>query len=186
MEDRKMTPDQLHKFYERLYFWEIERQDKIYNRVNVYLILILTLAGFQSYLIDQLLPIEKTTSEISAGFLLVVSIICLVIAAIYVKFAWHGHAYAYIPAADRIEDHRKEIIEYCEDEAKPEGEDRSPSTEFGADMFDFFVENGSHNRRINNLRSERFYSAFNWMLISITTGVVSFVVLKLKDGIWEF
>jgi hypothetical protein len=180
----EMTPEQLQKFYERLYFWEIERQHKISNRVTVFLILILSMVGFYSYLIDHLLPLEKTTFEITAGILLCVSVACLFIAAIYVKFAWHGQKYRSIPAADRMEDHRKEIIKYYKDEAIPDSGFRSSNDEFGADMFDYFVENGSTNYRINNLRSERFYLAFNWMLGSIATGVISFAILKLKDGIW--
>ena len=122
--------------------------------------------------------------QIIAGVLLLVSMACLIMAAIYVKLAWHGHAYAYMPPADRLENHRKMLREYCDDEAKPEGEKRSLSVEFESDLLKYFVEDASCNFRLNKKKSLRFHVAFNWILISIATGVMSFVVLKLKDGIW--
>ena len=182
----ELLDNKLHELYERLYFWEIERQDRINSRVPVLLVIILALAGFQSFLIEHLLPMEKATPQVIAGVLLLVSMACLIMAAIYVKLAWHGHAFAYMPPADRLEEHRKKLNEYCEDEANPEGkrEKRSLALEFESDLLEYFVEDASCNFRLNKKKSLRFHVAFNWILISIATGVISFVVLKLKDGIW--
>lgn len=171
--------------YQRLYFWEIERQDRINSRLPVILVIILTLAGLQSYMMEHLLPLSKEVPEVVAGILLLISMICLVVAAVYVKLAWLGHAYAYMPPADRLENHRKELREFCHDEAKPEGEIRDLSTEFEADLSEYFIENGSCNYRLNKKKSLRFHVAFNWILGSIASSVASFIVVSLKNGIWK-
>ncbi len=177
--------NKLFEFYKRMYFWEIEQQDRINRRVPTLLGLILAVVGFQAYLTKNILPVEVTCSGMVAAFLLVIGWGCLIVSAVLLKLAWYGPSYSYMPAAKRLEEHRKRLQEHLRDNVPEQDGWEGVSAEFEKDLYEYFIEDGTFNFDVNKTRTWRLYWAFNWLLGSIGAGVISFILLTLKDGLWK-
>lgn len=183
----KMSGDDVFRLYERLYFWEIERRDRISARVPVLLVIVLALVSLQSYLLDKLLPLTCSAYVIVSAAFLGLSAATLIAAVLYLVMSWHEGEYAYLPMSSTLEEHRSALRKHFKEEGteRTYDEDEWLATELGRDLFEYYVECGSQNFANNKLKSKRLHIAFNWLLAAIGSGVVSFILFKVKEGIWK-
>lgn len=181
----KMSGDDVFRLYERLYFWEIERRDRIDARVPVIIVLVLALVSLQSYLLNKLLPLMNDDYVIASVILLGISLGTLIVAIVYLLMSWHGHDYAYLPNAMALEDRRDVLRRHLDDANVDDAEKEDWLAAYTSkDLFEYYVECGSLNFDNNNSKSTRLYVTFNWLIGSIVSGIISFALLIVKNGIW--
>jgi len=179
---KKITTETIFELYERLYFWEIGRRDNISKRIPVLLVIVLSLVSLQSFLIDKLLPFENILNNIIPSLGLGLSIIALVIGATYLVCSWHAGTYLYLPNAEIIENRRSILKKHYVDEQLGDDKDSWVAERIGIDLFEYYIESSSKNSEINKLKSKRLYIASNWLIRAIAIGLITFIILKVKEG----
>jgi len=182
-----MTSDRdIFSLYKQVYFWEINRRDKIGSRVPVLLVLVLAIVSLQSYLLEKLLPLTDDGYIILSALLLSTSITSLIGAVVCIIKSWHGYEYLYLPKASTLEKRRDDIRRHLENQ-DIDADDRDYwLTEFTRkDLFEFYIECGSANRDANTSKSKWLYIAFNWLILSISLGIASYVLWIIKTGTWK-
>jgi hypothetical protein len=178
MSERKPAAP-LFLLYERTHFWEIELRDRINNRLPLILGVVLALAGLESYLIDRLLPLQADATNISVTCLVLFSVISLLVSGYHVVRSWHGMEYALLPSAKVLEEHVEKLRDYCAD---PDCNDidRCIESEITADLISLYIECSARNRELNKEKSSRLYRAFNWIICSVASGIVAYILLMLS------
>ena len=177
----KATNDRLYDFYERLYFWELKNRDRITNRVSLMLVLVLALCGLESYLINMFPRKNIMPIDVLSSVSLLASMATLLVAVVYIVRAWHGLLYAHLPAANKLEKHRDELRVTGPMRYRGEGIDDVVAGEMGDDLLHYFVDCASHNYEVNKKKSRWLYLSFRWILWSFASGVLCFLVLKLRE-----
>lgn len=182
-----MTSDRdIFGLYERVYFWEIDRRDKIGSRVPVLLVLVISIVSLQSYLLEKLLPLTDDSYVVASVVFLGISIASLIGAVVYIIRSWHGPEYLYLPKASTLEGRRDYIWRHLEDQDMDASDREKWLAEFTRkDLFEYYVECGSANRDTNTSKSRRLHVAFNWLVLSISLGIASYILWIAKAGLWK-
>lgn len=179
---KQISKEALFDLYERLYFWEIELRDKISARIPVLLVIVLSIASLQSFLIDKLLPWENVISNLIPCVTLALSVIALIFSVSYLVRSWHGMEYFLLPSAEKIENRRSILMKHYVEEKLGDNKDTWVAEQIGADLFDYYIESSSKNSENNKLKSLRIYVATNWLIGAMAAGLTTFLFLKVKEG----
>ena len=150
-----MTRDERFQLYEKLYFHEIERREKINARLSLPLAAVLANVGLLSFLLNSQ---SRPAGLLGATFwlLLAASTVALLTGAWFFRKAWFGHTDKLLPTADQIEAYHATLVNTYDDfKAK----DALVEEHFGNFLFDYYKRFSSANAVNNDQRSYNVYRA---------------------------
>lgn len=150
-----MTRDERFQLYEKLYFHEIERREKINARLSLPLAAVLANVGLLSFLLNsQSRPVGLLGTTF--WILFAASTVALLAGAWFFRKAWFGHTDKLLPTADEIEKyHNKLVSTYGEFAEK----DDLVKEHFCNFLFDYYKRFSSANAVNNDQRSYNVYRA---------------------------
>ncbi|GAB4591896.1 hypothetical protein ETAR_14990 [Edwardsiella tarda] len=161
-----MNIEKLKGFYERLYFAENEKKDKINNKIQMIFGLLMIEATVVTYLF-------KNTSfkhhEIFAFIVIAlayVSVCFIFYVCFFLKKAFWGNEFKYIPKPDDINKYYIDLVNYevtykqfCKDNEMDYDGEYSSSKKINEYLITQLVECTSWNTKVNEVRTAQIYHA---------------------------
>ena len=152
-----MTDAELHRFYEKLYFLELEARDKIYGRLQLSLTLLLAVGGAIVFLFQNFDYQTGAWTWLRVAFLLFFcsGIVILVIAAgLFVK-AFHNPSYRFLPDSEQTARYRAQL-----EETYKEYEQRAQLVSDALDKYlvGYYIDYASFNTKVNDRRAAFLHS----------------------------
>lgn len=145
-----MTSPGRRQLYEKLYFHELDRREKIGARLTLPFGAILATAGLLSFMLN-----VAARPSLGFAFWLLFSgpVVALLIGAWFFRLAWFGHTDKLLPTADEIEKYHARLTTMYRD--YDEG-DALVKQYFDKFLFDYYVRDSSVNAINNDRRSYNF------------------------------
>lgn len=167
-----MNKEQLFSFYEKLYFQELERREKLNARLNVPLAILVADIGFLSVMLN------SAPASISDWFSFLFWVFflsaCLAtgLGAWFFKGSWFGHTDMLLPTANQTEAYRDQLIELYKDFDENE---QIVESALKAYLYDYYKRFSSENTVNNDARSYQLYRATSAITIAVLLAFAAFV-----------
>lgn len=167
-----MNEDDLFKLYERLYFHELERRERLSARLNVPLAVLVAVIGFLAFML-QSAPRDFNSWLALAFWLLFCSAAISCAAGMwFFRRAWFGHTDKLLPTANETETYRQELIKLYEPY------DSGPKLVEAAMkryLYDYYMRFSSENTINNDARSYNLYRATSSITVAVLLAFVAFI-----------
>lgn len=173
-----MNRDDLFKFYEKLYFHEIEMREKLNDRIQIYLAIIAVLFSLIAFILKNVTKLEFAGTGFSFIIILAVDIIFLFIAIYYFIRSWYNYEYAFLPSANDTEEYRNLLIETYKGYNQAESLVENTLKEY---IYKYYAECSSTNTRNNDQRSLFFHKTATVLIFSFCYTVISIALFYLGD-----
>ena len=167
-----MNEDQLFVLYEKLYFQELDRREKLSSRLNVPLAVLVATIGFLSFMLNSAPNQSEGAAQILFWFFFVCACIAVSIGTWFFKSSWFGHTDKLLPTANETEAYRQTLIEFYEefDEKKKLVEDALRKY-----LYDYYKQFSSQNTTNNDARSYHLYLATYAITVSVFLAFLAFI-----------
>lgn len=160
-----MDKDERLAFYEKLYFHEVGRIERISSRLSMPFAVLISAMAFLAFMLNSINRDDDGQWMSVFWLLFASSSIALALGAYFFKSAWFGHSDKLLPTASAIEEYYSKLVEtYAEFEEK----DELINKYFNDFLFDYYARFASHNAINNDTRSYNIYRA----LVSFTTSIL--------------
>jgi len=144
------------KLYERLYFYESERREKISARLSITFAAILATVGFLSFMLNADTHPRWCVAQMLFWLLFIASACALLVGAWFFRRAWYGNTDQHLPPADKIEAYHAELVTLYRDEPNA---DELVQKYFSSFMFDYYIKTSSIITANNDGRTYSIYRA---------------------------
>jgi len=101
----------LYDLYEKLYFHEIDVREKLSGRLQIPLVIILSMAGLLAFMLQNYEKTIWNTLSLPFILLLIAGSVALVVSIYYFILSWYGHTYSFLPSAQETESYQKLLNE---------------------------------------------------------------------------
>lgn len=164
--------------YERLYFHELERIEKVSARLSLPFTVILAVMAFLSFMLNS--DTKPNAGNLSVIFwgLFSLSSLSLLVGAWFFRMAWFGHTDKLLPVARTIEDYYVEL----ENTYRKFDEGEKLTNEYFDDfLFDYYAQFASENAIHNDRRSFNIYRSIVALMFSVFLAFAAAVPFYLND-----
>lgn len=173
-----MNEAELSKLYEKYYFNEIDRREKIGARLNIPMGLLLAASSLLGYMIN--IAPHSEASNASVFFWISFDISCLfwTLAVWHFRGAWANRlSDKLMPTAHDIENYRREMLILYKDY-----ENAETLTSLGLEIFlkNYYMEASSINAVLNDRRSIAISDTSIAITFCMTSGVVAYISLCIQ------
>lgn len=165
-----MNRSELIKLYERLYFHELDRRDKISARQATPLGAMVGLVAIVAFLLNN--KPNFSTQYLAASFwlLLAAAVICLVIGGWHFRNSWLAHGERHVATAAEIDNYFDKLEAHYSDQ--PNVSDLV-DREFSQFLLDTYRRPATTNAQNNDARSNSLHYAGTWMTIALCLSLIS-------------
>jgi len=167
-----MNQEQLFLFYEKLYFQELERREKLSARLNVPLAILVAVIGFLSLMLNNA-PVGVSSWLVFLFWAFFVTACCATaVGAWFFKASWFGHTDKLLPTANETEAYRSQLIDlYKEfDEREKLVEDALKQY-----LYNYYKQFSSENTVNNDSRAYHLYLATYAITVAVLLAFSTFV-----------
>lgn len=157
--------------YEKLYFHELDRKDKLLARLNLPLAMIAGLLSFLSYLLNKAPSASDGWPGVFFWILYDCAFISFLLALWHFRKAWIRGGYDYvIPVLKRLEEH-------FQNDLKPYfGSDNdSLNSHFGMVIYDYYVTGATINATNNDERTKALDQLSKYVALCAVFAILSFI-----------
>jgi hypothetical protein len=167
-----MNQEQLFAFYEKLYFQELERREKLSARLNVPLAILVAVIGFLSFMLNGApISISGWSSFLFWAFF-VSACGATAIGAWFFKASWFGHTDKLLPTANETEAYRAQLIELYKDFDEKEQWVEESLKQY---LYDYYKQFSSENTVNNDARAYHLYCATYAITVAVLLAFSAFV-----------
>ena len=167
-----MTRDERFKLYEKLYFQELERREKISARLTLPFGAILATVGLLSFMLNSTTRPQAQIWQLLFWSLFSASSIALLVGAWFFRKAWFGHTDKLLPTAYQIESYYQKLSSTYQGF---EAHEELVKTHFNDFLFDYYVRDSSLNTNNNDKRSYNIYRASVGLTLAVLLALVTAV-----------
>jgi hypothetical protein len=160
-----MNQEQLFTFYEKLYFQEMERREKLSARLNVPLAILVAVVGFLSFMLNGATVGISGWPSILFWTLFLSACGATAVGAWFFKASWFGHTDKLLPTANETENYREKLNNLYKDFDEKEQWVEESLKQY---LYDYYRNFSSENTVNNDTRSYSLYCA----TYAITTAVL--------------
>ena len=156
-----MNTNELFIFFEKSYFHEIERHEKITARLQIPLTIVAVVLGFLAFMLR-----NKEPSISDATFVVLFSISSVLIAISITCFiiSWYSYKYKLLPTSNSTYNYREELIEIYKDFDE---RDELVEKYFNEYLFNYYRDFSSTNMLINDKKAFYLYLTNLFLIFSI-------------------
>ena len=167
-----MNQDQLFLFYEKLYFQELDRREKLSARLNVPLAVMVATVGFLSFMLNNAPTELSSVAHCFFWALFLFACGASVAGAWFFKSSWFGHTDKLLPTANATEAYRQQLIDLYQNY-----EEEAQLVEDGLKkyLYDYYKEFSSVNTVNNDARSYNLYLATYAITVAVLFAFVTFI-----------
>lgn len=167
-----MNQEKLFLLYEKLYFQELERREKLSARLNVPLAILVAVFGFLSFMLNKApIAILGWSSFLFWAFFLLASCAAAV-GAWFFKASWFGHTDKLLPTATETEAYRSELISFYNDFDEKEQLVESSLQKY---LYDYYQQFSSENTVNNDARAYHLYQATYAITVAVVLAFSAFI-----------
>ena len=167
-----MNQEQLFLFYEKLYFQEQDRREKLNSRLNVPLAILVATIGFLSFMLNKIPSGVSGWAEIIFWILFILACLATAVGAWFFRLSWFGHTDKLLPTANETEAYRQELMEFYK-----EYEERDMLVEYGLKtyLYDYYKQFSSENTINNDARAYHLYLATYAITVAVVLAFFAFI-----------
>lgn len=167
-----MNEDQLFLLYERLYFHELERRERLSGRLNVPLAILVSVIGFLAFMLQSAPRHIDGSLAVVFWLLFCASVASCGAGMWFFRRAWFGHMDKLLPTANHTERYRHEIAKLYEPY-----DNASQLTAYAMKryLYEYFMRFSSENTVNNDQRSYNIYRATYAISIAVLLAFLAFV-----------
>ena len=171
-----MNKSELTKLYERLYFHELDRRDKIAARQATPLGAMVGLVAIIAFLLNNKPTFSDHNLALFFWATLGAAAACLIVGAWHFRDSWLQHNERHVATAAEIDDYFNKLEKHYAD--KPDAPDLVEH-DFSQFLLDTYRRSATTNAQQNDLRSNSLHSAGTWMTIAVCLVLVSTIPYHL-------
>lgn len=175
-----MQKSERYLLYEKLYFRELDRIEKVSARLGLPFAVLLSVVALLSYLLNSLDRTSDGLWIVAFWLLFAGAVISLVAGAWFFRMAWFGHTDKYLPTAIEIENYHLQLENTYKEETD---KDRLIEEYFSDFLFNYYAQFSSENAVSNDTRSYNIYRTIVALAISIlfaSTALIPFYLGNLN------
>ncbi|WP_256587238.1 hypothetical protein [Pseudomonas sp. Irchel s3a12] len=160
-------------FYEKIYFYELERKEKLISRLNLPLAILGVLLSFLSYMLGKAPGSEDGFAGVSFWILYLCAVFCLLCGAYYFRSSWQLRDFDRgLPTLTELENYRAEATSHF----AVHGENQDDAeTYFKTIILSYYIEGATVNTVNNDKRGSKLVSLANSVTLTMIFSVLSFV-----------
>lgn len=160
-------------FYEKIYFYELERKEKLISRLNLPLAILGVLLTFLSYMLAKAPSSEDGFAGVSFWILYLSAVFCLLCGAYYFRSSWQLRDFDRgLPTLTELEKYRAEATAHF----AVHGENQDDAeTYFKTIILRYYIEGATVNTVNNDKRGSKLVSLANSVTLTMILSVLSFV-----------
>lgn len=169
-----MDQTELFNLYEKLYFHELETREKILNRLQIPLAIIVSFVSFYGYIAKGI--------EFSVGFwnIAIYIVLCGSISLFaFTLFnfirAFFNHTYELIPTAIETEKYRLELIDHYQGYPKS---DKLVEKAFDDYLYKYYAECATVNTKINDTRASFIHNCNKYLVSNLPFLFIIFLIFS--------
>lgn len=167
-----MNQDQLFAFYEKLYFQELERREKLSARLNIPLAILVAVIGFLSFMLNGApTGISGWSSFLFWAFFLS-ACVATAVGAWTFKASWFGHTDKLLPTANETEAYRLTLVDFYKESDEKEQWVAEALKQY---LYDYFKQFSSENTVNNDARAYHLYRATYAITVAVLLAFSAFV-----------
>ena len=167
-----MNQEQLFSFYEKLYFQELERREKLSARLNVPLAILVAVVGFLSFMLNSA-PIGISGRHNFLFWVFFVLASCATaVGAWFFKASWFGHTDKLLPTANETEAYRSQLIDLYKDYDE---RDQLVEDALKQYLYDYYKQFSSENTVNNDARAYHLYQATYSITVAVMLAFLAFI-----------
>lgn len=160
-------------FYEKIYFYELERKEKLISRLNLPLAILGVLLSFLSFMLSK----APTPSDGYLGIFFWIFYLCAIISLLcgvyYFKSSWQLRDYDKgLPTLNALEGYRADATAHFS--VHGENEDDA-EIYFKAVILNYYIEGATVNTENNDKRGKNLTSLASYVTLTMILSVFSFV-----------
>lgn len=167
-----MNQEQLFLFYEKLYFQELERREKLSARLNVPLAILVAVVGFQSFMLNSASVAISGWSGFLFWTFFVLATCATVMGAWFFKASWFGHTDKLLPTANETEAYRSQLIDLYRNYDDKEQLVENALKEY---LYEYYKQFSSENTVNNDARAYRLYQATYAITVAVLCSFLAFI-----------
>lgn len=171
-----MNEQELFRHYEKLYFDEMDRREKISARLNLPLGILLAQVAFLSVMQNGARLDPHRFASIAFWILFTASIVATVVAAWYFRKAWFGFTDKLLPTANATETYRRTLMEHYK---SYDNADELVERTLRGYLSDYYMQFSSANAVNNDARSYNLYRSTKNLAFAVAIAFAAYVPFML-------
>jgi hypothetical protein len=175
-----MTNADLRKFYEKLYFQEVEARERIHARLQLPLTLMLAIIGAIAFLLQNFdyQAGRWTALRVVFLFLLACGSITLILAMKWFVDALYNNEYYFLPDSSKTADYKDLLEETYKDYPQSS---RLVADAMDKYLTDYYIEYAAFNTAVNDRRSAFIHRCTGAIIASAVLFIASFLAFYFGD-----
>jgi len=109
-----LNSEDLFKLYEKQYYHEIDVRDKLNSRLQVPLVVLVTILGFMGYMLQNKSPNISGNGVVLFWVCFSVSAASIISSLVFFRKSWFGHTDKLLPTAQETEHYKEELMVFYE------------------------------------------------------------------------
>jgi hypothetical protein len=158
------------ELYEKLYFHELDRRDKINERLSTPVGALVATTGIVTYLLNGNARISDQTYLVLFWLFLVAAVCALLAGGWYFRNAWFGHTDRHVATAAEIEDYHSKLEATYKDQPDAAALVDGHFEDF---LLDTYRRSATTNATNNDQRSTALYYAGIWLTSAVVLSLLS-------------
>lgn len=175
-----MNQDQLFLLYEKLYFNELDRREKLSARLNLPLAVLVAVIGFLSFMLKNAPRDIETIEHLVFWCVFIAACTAIAFGAWFFKASWFGHTDKLLPTANETENYRRTLIKLYEEY---EEKDALVEAALKAYLYDYYMRFSSENTTNNDARAYHLYQATYAITVAVLLAFISFIPYFLSNHV---
>lgn len=167
-----MNQEQLFSLYEKLYFQELERREKLSARLNVPLAILVAVVGLLSFMLNNAPVGVSAWPSIFFWVFFLSASIATVLGAWFFKSSWFGHTDKLLPTANETEAYRCQLIDLYKDFGEKEQLVEDAMKKY---LYDYYKQFSSENTVNNDARAYHLYQATYAITVAVLLAFLAFI-----------
>ena len=160
-------------FYEKIYFYELERKEKLISRLNLPLAILGVLLSFLSYMLGIAPSSQDGFAGVSFWIFYLSAVFCLLCGAYYFRSSWQLRDFDRgLPTLCELERYRADATAHF---AVHGENDDDAETYFKTIILSYYIEGATVNTVNNDKRGAKLVSLSNYVTLTMILSVLSFI-----------
>ncbi|WLH44303.1 hypothetical protein [Pseudomonas beijingensis] len=159
--------------YEKVFFQELDRKEKLYARLNMPLAMLVAITTFLSYMLNKAPTTEDGTSSIFFWIFYLGTCVMLLLGALYFRAAWTlRDSDRGLPTLIDLETHRRS---FSDDFEKYWDTPEEAEKHFKSLVINYYIEGATVNTENNDKRGVYLRSLANYVTAALFLSILSFL-----------
>lgn len=160
-------------FYEKVFYQELDRKEKLYARLSMPLAMLVAIVTFLSYMLNKAPTTEDGTASVFFWIFYLSTCVMLLIGALYFRAAWSlRDSDRGLPTLMELETHRRS---FRDDYEKYWDTPEEADAHFKSLVLNYFIEGATVNTENNDKRGIYLRSLANYVTAALFVSVLSFL-----------